>query len=59
MVLFPEGRSGSSGKSGLVISSSRTLQEFTSDLIRLGEAVRDWVSSRVSAHWSQAAIFYP
>ena len=41
MVLFPEGRSGSSGKSGLVISSS-TLQEFTSELIRLGEAIRDW-----------------
>jgi hypothetical protein len=55
----PEGRPGSSGKSGLVISSSRTLQEFTGELIRLGEAIRD-CSAVGSLHIGvMPAILYP
>jgi hypothetical protein len=59
MVLFPKARTGSRGKSGLVISSSRTLQEFTGELIRLGEAIRD-CSAAGSLHIGvMPAIFYP
>jgi len=50
-----EGRSGPSGKSGLVISSSRTLfRNSRANSFGLASQSGIGVSTRVSAHWSHA-----